>query len=171
MCVHWALPANSMVSSQLFSYSDIILSPVVAAQTLNMSAFTQVQGKRIYENMQWIHFSWFCIVWECLGSKWELSTWSMTKLCRLPLVPTAFLFREQAKTQGTSLIDMRVCATSSRAAQQGCGDSERGISSGQGNVFTDFPEQATRKLFFKENKERCHLFGNLKVFRHFPPAF
>lgn len=60
-----------------------------------------------------------------------------SSFCRLPVGSRCiFVVGEHAKTREHTALRYEGLSLSSRAAQQGCGGSERGISSGQTNVFT-----------------------------------
>lgn len=88
-----------------------------------------------------------------------------------------FGYTEHAKTREQVSVRYKGLRYSSRAAQQGCGDSEKGISSGETNVLTVIQHKRggrtwfNRITTFKREQKKGHSLDNLKVFSIFYSAF
>lgn len=125
----WPLPANSLVSSQLFSNNDIILCLVVASQTNILHAGQVRWSIRRYFKQHSSCVSAFknhVCVWQCGNTNVQSPVDGILQ-GSAGLAPDAgsCITGNKPRQANKPVWDMRVCAT---AAQQGCGDSERRIS-------------------------------------------
>lgn len=186
--------ANSLVSSQLFGSDDIILSPVVATQKhkpiSNASLHTQTPQGDVGVIFQCL-FSLgvpciiillllillcVCVVCDSAVADMgvvllmyeavlQVSLWHQHRFT--PNTGGVFLLWRTCQDKERSSVRHEGLCYSSRGAEQGCGDSEKGISSGQANVWNSDSEKATYSSY--NQTLSSHYRWCKTVFEHFYP--
>lgn len=129
--------------------------------TVHVSIHTRRELK-IYENVLWIYYI-YLLVLQCVRllkeqrGSCQLDLWQSSAGCLW--FPQHYCFGNKPEIWGSVL-------QVAKQHNKGVVTRREEFPRDKAVFLQIFPYQTTRKLFFKENKEKCHLFGYLKVFRH-----
>lgn len=142
------LPANSLISSQLFSNNDTILSLVEASQIFYMQAGLTCGLKKVFKNLIITQMGIVQLMTELCWTRWGSRQ-----------MPPVLLWRT-SQDKWTSLWDMRVCATAAEQHNKGV------VTGGEGLRFRQFFSEQAMEFYLINSG---YSFGSLKVtFFSFP---